>query len=180
VRTLADGILSNLNTGRDESPSSERDGIARYTGRLLEIAPPSKKPMPPPGSLTAAKLPQDVPGGAEEPFRGDRALEGFGSRQIFVPSDASVGISESVTPRITGYSGFWTSRRIDRNRRVCARFAIAYGPRECLRRRESAESGKTYPGAILLGPRNIALDSPADGARKISDGTNTCYPFCIS
>jgi hypothetical protein len=42
---------------------------------------------------------------------------------------------------------------------VCARFAITRGPRERLGRRKSAESGKTYPGAIWLGPRILALDS---------------------
>jgi len=45
---------------------------------------------------------------------------------------------------------------------VCARFAIARGPGERLGRRKAAESGKTYPGAILLGPWIIAADSPAD------------------
>ena len=47
---------------------------------------------------------------------------------------------------------------------MCARFAIARGPGERLLRRESGKFGKTYPRPILLGPRNIALDSPADGA----------------
>jgi len=46
---------------------------------------------------------------------------------------------------------------------VCARFAIARGPGERLGRTKSAESGKTYPGAILLGPRIIAVDSPGAG-----------------
>ncbi|MGB0062250.1 hypothetical protein, partial [Candidatus Binatus sp.] len=33
-------------------------------------------------------------------------------------------------------------------------------PESALGRRKSAESGKTYPGAILLGPWIIAVDSP--------------------
>ena len=33
------------------------------------------------------------------------------------------------------------------------------GPGERLGRRKSAESGKTYPGAIWLGPQIIAVDS---------------------
>jgi hypothetical protein len=57
--------------------------------------------------------------------------------------------------------GFRPSRRIARNQRVCARFAITRGPGERLRRRESPESGKTYPGAILLGPWIITMDSPS-------------------
>src|ERR1035437_1691966 len=48
--------------------------------------------------------------------------------------------------------GFRPFRRIARKARVCARFAIAHGPGERLRRRDSPESGKSYPGAILLGP----------------------------
>jgi hypothetical protein len=44
---------------------------------------------------------------------------------------------------------------------VHARFAITRGPGERLGRRKSPESGKTYPGAILLGPWIIALDLPA-------------------
>ena len=51
------------------------------------------------------------------------------------------------------------TRRIDRNQRGCARFAIVHGPGERLRGGESAESGKTYPGAILPGSWIIALDS---------------------
>ncbi len=43
--------------------------------------------------------------------------------------------------------------------RVCERFAHMCGPGESLCRSELAESGETYPGAILLGPRTIALDS---------------------
>jgi hypothetical protein len=61
---------------------------------------------------------------------------------------------------------FRTSRRIDRNPRVCARFAIMHGPRERPRRPESAESSKTYPGAIWLGPWIIAVNSPAHGTRR--------------
>jgi hypothetical protein len=56
--------------------------------------------------------------------------------------------------------GFRTSQRIARNPRLCAQFVIARGPGERRRRRESPESGKTYPGAIWLGPRIIAVDSP--------------------
>ena len=41
-----------------------------------------------------------------------------------------------------------------------ARFAHMCGPGERRRRPESAEFSKTYPGAILLGPRIIAIDSP--------------------
>ena len=61
----------------------------------------------------------------------------------------------------TSVSRYSDDRRIDRNARVCARFAIALGPGERLGRRKSPESGKTYPGAILLGPRIIAIHSPA-------------------
>jgi len=56
--------------------------------------------------------------------------------------------------------GFRTSQRIDRNGRVCGRFAIARGLRERFARLESAEFGKTYTGAILAGPRIIAIHSP--------------------
>ena len=42
---------------------------------------------------------------------------------------------------------------------MCERFAITRGPGERLGRRKSAESGKTYPGAILPGPRIIAVNS---------------------
>jgi hypothetical protein len=45
--------------------------------------------------------------------------------------------------------------------RECPRDLRSHGPRESLGRRKSPESSKTYPGAILLGPRIIALDSPA-------------------
>jgi len=48
---------------------------------------------------------------------------------------------------------------------VCARFAITHGPGERPRRPESAESSKTYPGAIWLGPWIIAVNSPADRTR---------------
>ena len=58
---------------------------------------------------------------------------------------------------------FWRCQRIDRNRRVCARFVIARGPGEGLGRRKSQESGRTYPSAILPGPLIIALDSPEEG-----------------
>jgi hypothetical protein len=57
---------------------------------------------------------------------------------------------------------FRTSRRIAQNLRVCALFAHMCGPGESLCRPELAESGESYPGAILLGPRIIAIDSPAD------------------
>jgi hypothetical protein len=53
--------------------------------------------------------------------------------------------------------GFRTSRRIAQKARVCARFAIMCGPRESLLRRKLPESGKTYPGAIYIGPRIIAF-----------------------
>jgi hypothetical protein len=44
----------------------------------------------------------------------------------------------------------------------CARdFAHMFGPRESLYGPELAESGETHPGAIYLGPRIIALNSPA-------------------
>src|SRR5260370_31612606 len=52
----------------------------------------------------------------------------------------------SNLPRSTPQSlGIRTSRRIDR---VCARFAITHGPGERPGLPESAESSKTYPGAI--------------------------------
>ena len=68
--------------------------------------------------------------------------------------------SHRTAPSTLQSPGFRTSRRIDRNLRVCARFAIIRGPGERLRPRESGEFGKTYPGAICLGPRIIAEDSP--------------------
>ena len=43
---------------------------------------------------------------------------------------------------------------------MCARFAIERGPRESLRRPRLPEFGEPYQGAIYLGPRIIALDSP--------------------
>jgi hypothetical protein len=69
--------------------------------------------------------------------------------------------------------GFRTSRRIDRKARVRARFAIARGPRERLGRHKSAESSKTYPGPILLGPHIIAIHSPAISERQIGRSTST-------
>ena len=51
--------------------------------------------------------------------------------------------------------------RIARKARVCARFSIAREPGERLGRRKSAESAKTYPGAILLGPWKFAVNSPS-------------------
>jgi hypothetical protein len=60
---------------------------------------------------------------------------------------------QSIDPR--------TSRRIARNQRMRARFAITHGLGEYLCRPKLAESGETYPGAILLGRRIIATDSPA-------------------
>jgi len=47
-------------------------------------------------------------------------------------------------------SVFGDSRRITRNPRVYARFAIARGPRERFLRRYSLESSQSYPRAILL------------------------------
>jgi hypothetical protein len=44
---------------------------------------------------------------------------------------------------------------------ACARFALMRGPRECSLERRSPESGETYPSAIYLGLRIIAIDSPA-------------------
>ncbi len=56
-------------------------------------------------------------------------------------------------------------RRIARNPRRCARFAIVRAPGEHPRRHESAESTKPYPGATRLGPWIIAVNSPADRTR---------------
>jgi hypothetical protein len=53
-----------------------------------------------------------------------------------------------------------TSRRIDRNPRVCARFAIERGPRERLYGSDSPKSANSSLGAICLGPRIIAFGSP--------------------
>jgi len=86
------------------------------------------------------------------------------SRLLRRHSDSSKSPESSKRLRSTFQSpDFWRCQRIDRNRRVCARFAIARGPGERLGRRKSAESGKTYPGAILLGPWIIAVDSPGAG-----------------
>jgi hypothetical protein len=49
-------------------------------------------------------------------------------------------------------ASFRSFRRIDRNPRVCVRFAITSGLGERLRRRYSKESGESYPGAKLAGP----------------------------
>ena len=57
-----------------------------------------------------------------------------------------------------------------RNPRVHARFAITSGPGGRPVRAKSAESGKTYPGSILLGPRILALDS-----RFMSLVKSECY-----
>src|SRR5260370_28394463 len=55
----------------------------------------------------------------------------------------------SNLPRSTPQSlAIRTSRRIDRKSRVCVRFAITHGPGERAGLPESAESSKTYPGAI--------------------------------
>ena len=62
-------------------------------------------------------------------------------------SDSSNPLSSTFQP-----PNFRRCRRIARNPRVCARFAITHGPGERLRRRESPEYGKSYPGGILLGP----------------------------
>jgi hypothetical protein len=45
---------------------------------------------------------------------------------------------------------------------VCALFAIARGPGERLSRYKIARIWQSYPSAILLGPRIIAFDWPAD------------------
>jgi hypothetical protein len=67
--------------------------------------------------------------------------------------------------------------------RVCARFAIAPGPGERPQRPESTESGKTYPRAILVGPRIIAIDSPsiADnyGRRRTYAGRRDDGPWLL-
>src|SRR5208282_6688937 len=68
---------------------------------------------------------------------------------------------------------FWRCQRIAQNRRVCARFSIARGPGERLGRRKSAESAKSYPGAILLGPWIIAVNSPA--GRTASNTHERCF-----
>jgi hypothetical protein len=73
-------------------------------------------------------------------------------RILRIFTDVGVEGSNPLCSTIQSLS-FRTSRRIDRNPRVCARFAIIHGPREPPRRPESAESSKTYPGAIWL-PRN--------------------------
>ena len=59
--------------------------------------------------------------------------------------------------------GLRTWRRIDRNPRVCARFAIELGPREQLFLCNSLNLANFSLGAICLGPRIIALDSLAIG-----------------
>jgi hypothetical protein len=76
-----------------------------------------------------------------------------------------VGGSNPLCSTIQSVS-FRTYRRIARNPRVCARFAIMHGPGERPRQLESVESSKTYPGAIWLGPWIIALNSPAHGTRR--------------
>jgi hypothetical protein len=68
--------------------------------------------------------------------------------------------------------GLRTSRRIDRNLRVCARFALMRGPGEYLYRLKLAESGETYPGPILPGPRIIAIHSRAVSERQIRRSTS--------
>ena len=60
---------------------------------------------------------------------------------------------------------------------MCARFAITRGPGERVGRRRPAESGKTYLGAIYLGPRIIAKDSPEDMVRYFGDANPACGAF---
>jgi hypothetical protein len=75
------------------------------------------------------------------------------------------GSPKTASSTIQSFS-FRTYRRISRNPRVCARFAIMHGPGERPRQPESVESSKTYPGAIWLGPWIIAVNSPAHGTRR--------------
>jgi hypothetical protein len=57
-------------------------------------------------------------------------------------------------------SGSRTSQRIDRNPRVCARFAMTRGPGELSLCSDLRRSANSSPGAIYLGPPIIAEDSP--------------------
>jgi hypothetical protein len=57
---------------------------------------------------------------------------------------------------------FRRCQRIDQDRRVCARSTIVGGPGEHLFRRDSPELANSSLGAICLGPRIIAIDSPED------------------
>jgi hypothetical protein len=71
------------------------------------------------------------------------------------------------------FLSFRTSRRIDRNPRVCARFPIAHRPGECLLSGHSPETSESYLRAILLGPSARPLDGkdlPGLGASAILDG----------
>ena len=55
---------------------------------------------------------------------------------------------------------FRRRQRIDRNERVCARFAIERGPSERLFLADQRESANSSLRAICLGPRIIATHSP--------------------
>jgi hypothetical protein len=76
---------------------------------------------------------------------------------------------------------FRTSGRIARNPRVCARFAIARGPGERLRRRQLQDFGKTYPRAIYLGPSaaswsaDSAVQAPARDSPDHRHARRTTY-----
>ena len=77
-------------------------------------------------------------------------------------------ISHQTASSIIQSPGFRTSRRINRNPRICARFAHMCGPGEYLCQPKLVESGETYPGALLLGPWIIALHSPTGLGRLLS------------
>jgi hypothetical protein len=62
------------------------------------------------------------------------------------------GTGSSNSLRSTTQSISFCIFGIARNPRVCARFAIARGPRERLLQRHSPESSESYLPAILLGP----------------------------
>ena len=61
---------------------------------------------------------------------------------------------------------FGTYRRIARNPRACARFAIALGPRERLGRADWGKYGKSYPGSILMGPWMFARTSHMEAVHE--------------
>jgi hypothetical protein len=84
-----------------------------------------------------------------------------------LPLDCQKGTGGSNPPLSTIQSlDFRTSQRIDRNPRVCARFAIERGPGEPLFLRDSSKLGNSSLGAILLGPRIVAFDSPGEAADR--------------
>jgi hypothetical protein len=74
--------------------------------------------------------------------------------------ETGTGSSNSLRSTIQSLS-FRTSRIIDRNPPVCARFAIGSGPGERLRRALNGGMRQNLSACILLGPWKFARTSPS-------------------